>query len=214
MGFPGGANGKEPACQCRRHKTCRFNPWIGKMPRRRARQSTPVFLPGESPRTEEPGGLQAIGLQRVRHFWNYLASHMLTSIKLISERLAIWKFKSVFVCVCDCCSVVSDFFACVFLLGYFYLLDIKVEVYCALFIIKHNFMEVSPEWSILLDFLWVSGSNVHCSPLSWELKANFPLESVVLVFLFQPVSSVMSSPSPVQVSTHYLPWLGKAGFMK
>ena len=27
----------------------------------------PVFLPGESPWTEEPGGLQFIGLQRVRH---------------------------------------------------------------------------------------------------------------------------------------------------
>ena len=26
-----------------------------------------VFLPGESPWTEEPGGLQSIGLQRVGH---------------------------------------------------------------------------------------------------------------------------------------------------
>ena len=32
-----------------------------------AQQPTPVFLPGESPWTEEPGGLQSIGLQRVRH---------------------------------------------------------------------------------------------------------------------------------------------------
>ena len=29
-------------------------------------QSAPVFLPGESPWTEEPGGLQAVGSQRVR----------------------------------------------------------------------------------------------------------------------------------------------------
>ena len=28
--------------------------------------STPMFLPGESPWTEEPGGLQSIGSQRVR----------------------------------------------------------------------------------------------------------------------------------------------------
>ena len=28
---------------------------------------TPVFLPGELPRTEEPGRLQSMGLQRVRH---------------------------------------------------------------------------------------------------------------------------------------------------
>jgi len=25
MGFPGGANGKEPMCQCRRHKTLEFD---------------------------------------------------------------------------------------------------------------------------------------------------------------------------------------------
>ena len=33
------------------------NPWVGKIPWRRAWQPTPVFLPGESPWTEEPGGL-------------------------------------------------------------------------------------------------------------------------------------------------------------
>ena len=26
LGFPGGARGKEPICQCRRHKRCRFDP--------------------------------------------------------------------------------------------------------------------------------------------------------------------------------------------
>ena len=34
--FLGGASGKEPACQCRRHKRRRFNPWVGKIPWRRA----------------------------------------------------------------------------------------------------------------------------------------------------------------------------------
>ena len=29
LGFPGGASGREPACQC---KKCRFNPWAGKIP--------------------------------------------------------------------------------------------------------------------------------------------------------------------------------------
>ena len=27
MGFPGGTNGKEPACQGKRHKRCWFNPF-------------------------------------------------------------------------------------------------------------------------------------------------------------------------------------------
>ena len=50
--------------------------WIprsGRSPWRRAWQSTPVFLPGESPWTEEPGGVQSIGSQRVRHNWSDLA---------------------------------------------------------------------------------------------------------------------------------------------
>ena len=48
MRFPGGASGKELACQCRRHKRWRVNPWLGKIPWRRAWQPTPVFLPGQS----------------------------------------------------------------------------------------------------------------------------------------------------------------------
>ena len=47
-GFLGGANGKEHACPCRRHKRHEFNPWVRMIPWRRAWQSTPVFLPGES----------------------------------------------------------------------------------------------------------------------------------------------------------------------
>ena len=34
---------------------------------RRKWQPTPVFLPGESPWTEEPGGLQSMGSQGVGH---------------------------------------------------------------------------------------------------------------------------------------------------
>ena len=48
LGFPAGTSGKEPTCQCRRHKRHRFDPWIGKIPWRRAWQPTPVFWPGES----------------------------------------------------------------------------------------------------------------------------------------------------------------------
>ena len=48
VGFPGGPSGKEPTCQCRRHKRCGFDPWVGKIPWRKAWQPTPVFLSGES----------------------------------------------------------------------------------------------------------------------------------------------------------------------
>ena len=43
-----------------------FNPWVGKISWRRAWQPIPVFLPGEFPWTERPGGLQSMGSQRVR----------------------------------------------------------------------------------------------------------------------------------------------------
>ena len=40
-------SGKEPTCQCRRHKRPGFNPWVRKIPWRRAWQPTPAFLPGK-----------------------------------------------------------------------------------------------------------------------------------------------------------------------
>ena len=46
-GFPGGASGKELAHQSRRHKTCGFDPWVGKILWRRKWYPTPVFLPGK-----------------------------------------------------------------------------------------------------------------------------------------------------------------------
>ena len=72
QGFPGGASGKEHACQSRRHKRHRFDSWVEKMPWRRAWQGTPVFLPRESLWTEEPGGLQSMGSQSYFSDFSYL----------------------------------------------------------------------------------------------------------------------------------------------
>ena len=46
-----------------------FELWLRKIPWRRKWQHTPLFLPGESPWTEKPGGLQPMGSQRARHEW-------------------------------------------------------------------------------------------------------------------------------------------------
>ena len=46
--FPGGASGQEHTCQSSIWKRYGFDPWMGKIPWRRAWQLTPVFLPGES----------------------------------------------------------------------------------------------------------------------------------------------------------------------
>ena len=71
-------NGKESACQFRRHRRLRFYPRVGKIPWRREWQPMSVFLPCicilalylyscqySCPWTGEPGG--SIGSQRVRH---------------------------------------------------------------------------------------------------------------------------------------------------
>ena len=56
-GFPGGSESKESACKLGDLGS------VGKIPWRRGWQPTPVFLPGESPWTEEPGGLQSMQSQ-------------------------------------------------------------------------------------------------------------------------------------------------------
>ena len=42
----------------------RFDPWVGKIPWQSEWLPTPVFLPGESPWTEDPGGLQSMGVAK------------------------------------------------------------------------------------------------------------------------------------------------------
>ena len=48
MGLPLWQSGKESAHQCRRHRRCGFEPWVGKFPWKRKWHPTAVFLPGES----------------------------------------------------------------------------------------------------------------------------------------------------------------------
>ena len=50
MGLPLWQSGKESAHQCRRHRRCGFEPWVGKFPWKRKWHPTAVFLPGESHR--------------------------------------------------------------------------------------------------------------------------------------------------------------------
>ena len=74
-GFPRGTSGKEPTCQCRRHKRFRFNPWVGKIPRRRAWQPTLLFLL-QNPK--DRGALQAIvcGIVNSQILLKWLRTHM------------------------------------------------------------------------------------------------------------------------------------------
>ena len=69
LGFPGGAGGQEPACQCRRLKRWGFDPWVGNILLEEGMAPHSSNLAWRSPWTEEPGGLQSMGLQRVGHDW-------------------------------------------------------------------------------------------------------------------------------------------------
>ena len=51
---------KNPPANAGKHNRCGFDPWVGKIPWRRARQPTPVFLPGES-RGESHGQRSLVG---------------------------------------------------------------------------------------------------------------------------------------------------------
>ena len=55
LGFSGGIIVKESSCQCRRHKRCGFDPWVGKISWSRKWQPVFNILAWEIPWTEEPG---------------------------------------------------------------------------------------------------------------------------------------------------------------
>ena len=63
---PGGASGKEPTCQCRRHEM-----WVQSLgqedPLEEGMATNSNILAWRNPWTEEAGGLQSTGSQRVGH---------------------------------------------------------------------------------------------------------------------------------------------------
>ena len=71
---PGGAIGKESACQCR---WCGFSPWVGKIPWRRKWQLATVFLPRIFHGQRSLAGLQS-GSQSLR----WLSTRLLASFYL------------------------------------------------------------------------------------------------------------------------------------
>ena len=65
-GFPGGTSDKEPFCQCRGHESqFRSLGWEDPLEEGMATHSS--ILAWTIPWTEEPGGLQSIGSQRIGH---------------------------------------------------------------------------------------------------------------------------------------------------
>ena len=71
MGLACGASGKVPTWQCRKCKRRRFDPGLGRFPEGVNGNSLQYSCLG-NPMEEEPGGLQSIASQRVRHNWKEL----------------------------------------------------------------------------------------------------------------------------------------------
>ena len=91
LGFPGGASGKEPICQCRGHRRCSFDLWVGKIPWKRERQPTPIFLPGESHGQRSLVGYSPRGheeLDRTRLKRHSMRGSLLWHVELRSSHLA------------------------------------------------------------------------------------------------------------------------------
>ena len=68
----GGASGKEPSCQCRRHET-RVQSLGGEEPLEEGMATHSSILAWRIPWAEEAGRLQSMGSQRVRHDLSDLA---------------------------------------------------------------------------------------------------------------------------------------------
>ena len=64
-------------------------PGLGRSPGGGHWQPTPIFLPGESPWTEVPGGLQSMGSKRVRHDWVTKHIYIFTTYRKLSCILSL-----------------------------------------------------------------------------------------------------------------------------
>ena len=71
--FPGGTSCKEPTCQCRRRKGYGFDPWVRKIPWRRAQEPTALFLPGESLGQSNLVSYSPWDCKKFGHGWSDLA---------------------------------------------------------------------------------------------------------------------------------------------
>ena len=92
LGPPKWLSGKESACQCRRWKRRRLDPWVRKIPWRRKWQPAPVYLAWKILWTEEHGELQSMGLQS----WTWLSEQACT------HRSTEWPFWDFLQCALHC----------------------------------------------------------------------------------------------------------------
>ena len=72
-GSAGGASGREPARQCKWHRSHQFNPWVRKIPWRREWQPTPACL--ENPMGRETWCTTVHGATKSQTWLKWLSTH-------------------------------------------------------------------------------------------------------------------------------------------
>ena len=120
QGLPWWLSGKESACNAGAIRRCKMDPWVRKMPWRRARQPAPVFLPGNpmdrgawqatvhsvaKSRTQ----LKRLGMHVAHVFYDYSTFRLeLATFQLINSQSSKWLDLSdlhpllIFPFLCEC----------------------------------------------------------------------------------------------------------------
>ena len=74
MGLPRWCTSNRSACQCRRYKRCRFNPWVREIPLEQEMSTQPVFLPEKSHGQRSLAGYSPCSHQEL-HTMEQLSTH-------------------------------------------------------------------------------------------------------------------------------------------
>ena len=109
FGLPTWLSARESTWQCRRHTRSGFDPWVGKIPWRRAWQPTPVFLPGESHGQRSLAGYSWWGhreLDTIKHAQYYF---IYVLVSLVSSQCIVFVFKQLIPLNMHFCILVSFF---------------------------------------------------------------------------------------------------------
>ena len=91
-GLPTGSRGKEPDCQCRGPKKCRLGPLARKIPWRRPRQPTLVFLP-ENPMDRGAWWVTIHRVTKSQTQLDWLSTHMyvlMVFTKIVYRAIAVF----------------------------------------------------------------------------------------------------------------------------
>ena len=107
FGLPRWCSGKEPTCQCRRHRRCGFDTWVGKLPWRRKWQLNPLLLPGKFHRQMSLAGYSPWGPRELDMIAPYWAHTQLEKFKWIAPNFT-WSHCNTVICTNVSTSLIHD----------------------------------------------------------------------------------------------------------